>query len=268
MGGKIAVLIQPFELVIIGGAALGAFIISNPKPVIMKTFKCIGPLLKGPPHNKAAYLELLGLQFTLFKLLKSKGVLAIEAHVENPDESDLFQQFPKFYKDKHAVTFLCDYLRLMTLGSDKPHEMEELMDEEIEIHHHEQGTIAGAVQAVSEGLPALGIVAAVLGIIKTMGSISEPPEVLGKLIGGALVGTFLGVLLAYGFVGPFAASLKSIYDAESKYYECIKAGLLAHMHGYAPAISVEFARKTLMSNFRPTFYEVEEACAELPNPAA
>lgn len=264
MGGKLYVLWQPFELVIIGGAAVGAFIIANPMPVIKRTVAAMGSLLKGDPYTKEAYLELLSLLYTVFKLAKSKGMLALEQHIEKPDESTLWQKFPKFAADHHAMTFLCDYLRLLTLGSDNAHEMEALIDEEIETHHAEKGQICTALQGMADGMPALGIVAAVLGVIKTMGSISEPPEVLGKLIGAALVGTFLGVLLSYGFVGPMATALKARYDAETKYFQCIKAGLLAYMQGYAPAVAVEFARKALLSNVRPTFYEVEEAVAAVP----
>jgi chemotaxis protein MotA len=264
LGGKIAVLIQPFEVVIICGAALGAFIISNPKEVLSKTGAAIGAAMKGSKYDKQAYLELLGLQYTLFKLGRSKGPLALEQHLEAPEESAVFQAFPRIAADHHAMTFITDYLRLLTLGTDNPHELEALIDEEIETHHHEQSKISTAVQEVADGLPALGIVAAVLGVIKTMGSITEPPEVLGKLIGGALVGTFLGVLLAYGFVGPLAASLKALHDSETKYYMCIKAGLVAYLQGYAPAVCVEFARKALYSSVRPTFYEVEEATEAAP----
>ncbi len=162
------------------------------------------------------------------------------------------------------MTFLCDYLRMLTLGTDNPHEMENLIDAELETHHHENLGLSHAVQTMADGIPALGIVAAVLGIIKTMGAITEPPEVLGKLIGGALVGTFLGVFVAYGFVGPMALSLQNACDDDHKYYLCIKAGLLAHLQGYAPQVSIEFARKNLASHLRPTFYEVEEAVSELP----
>jgi chemotaxis protein MotA len=264
LGGHIAVLIQPFEVVIICGAALGAFIISNPKSVLSKTGSAIMSTLKGSKYDKQAYLELLGLQYTLFKLGRSKGPLALEQHLENPEESTVFQAFPRIAADHHAMTFITDYLRLLTLGTDNPHELESLIDEEIETHHHEQSKISTAVQEVADALPALGIVAAVLGVIKTMGAITEPPEVLGKLIGGALVGTFLGVLLAYGFVGPLAASLKALYDSETKYYMCIKAGLVAYLQGYAPAVCVEFARKALYSSVRPTFYEVEEATEAAP----
>jgi len=264
LGGHIELLIQPFELVIIGGAALGAFISANPKSVVITAFKSFGTLLRGSRYTKASYLELLSLLFTIFKLVKSKGALVIEQHVENPHESDIFKRFPIFARDHHALTFLCDYLRIMTLGTDNPHQMEELIETEIDTHHQELNQVSRAVQNVADGLPALGIVAAVLGVIKTMGAITEPPEILGGLIGAALVGTFLGVLLAYGFVGPTATALKGIHEAETKYLQCIKAGLLAHLQGCAPAVSVEFARKSLLSTVRPTFYEVEAACAEVP----
>lgn len=264
LGGHLAVLWQPFEVVIICGAAIGAFVVSNPKQLVFKTGKAIGQAVKGSPYNKQAYLELLSLLYALFKLGRSKGPLALEQHLENPDQSALFQAFPKFTSDHHAMTFLTDYLRLLTLGTDNPHELESLIDEEIETHHHEKLQMSTAIQTVADGLPALGIVAAVLGVIKTMGAITEPPEVLGKLIGGALVGTFLGVLLAYGFVGPLANSLKALYDAETKYYQCMKAGLVAYLQGYAPAVCVEFARKALFSTVRPTFFEVEDATASAP----
>lgn len=267
LGGHLYVLWQPFEFVIIGGAAVGSYIISNPKNILSKTGQAFGQLAKGPKHTKEHYLELLSLLYTLFKLAKSKGMLALESHVENPHESELFQRFPLFHSDHHAVTFLCDYLRMMVLGSENANEMETLIDEELETHHTEQLNLVGAFQSVADATPALGIVAAVLGVIHTMGSITEPPAVLGKLIGGALVGTFLGVLIAYGFVGPIASGLKAIYEAEGKYYQCIKVALLAHMNGYAPSVSVEFARKALYSHLRPTFYEVEEAVQALPSPS-
>jgi chemotaxis protein MotA len=263
-GGHLEVLFQPFELLIIGGAALGAFIIANPMPVLKRVAGAMGQLLKGSRYNKDSYLELLSLLYTVFKLAKSKGMLALEAHVEKPDESTLWQKFPGFAGDHHAMVFLCDYLRLLTLGTDNPHEMEALIDEELETHHSEQHQIVSAITNVADGMPALGIVAAVLGVIHTMGSINEPPSVLGHLIGAALVGTFLGVLMSYGFIAPMAQSLKATYDAEHKYYLCIKAGLLAYLNGYAPAVAVEFARKALLSNVRPSFYEVEEATAALP----
>jgi chemotaxis protein MotA len=263
-GGHPGVLWQPFELLIILGAAAGGFVTANRKPVLAGTSKAVMGLLKAEKYDKKAYLELLSLLYAVFKMAKTKGALALEQHVEKPEESSLFQQYPKFHHDHHAVVFLCDYLRLLTLGTDNHHEMESLMDQEIETHHEEEHAIVNAIQTIADGLPALGIVAAVLGVIHTMGSITEPPAVLGELIGGALVGTFCGVLFAYGFVGPIAGAVRSRSDAEVKYYLCIKAGLLAYMQGYAPAVAVEFARKSLNSDVRPTFYEVEEAVEAAP----
>jgi len=264
MGGKIYVLWQPFEVVIIVGSAIGAYVIGNSGPVLKGTLGAIKASMRGPAYKKESYVELLGVLYQVFKLAKTKGNLALEQHIENPGESSLFQQFPNFSQNESALNFLCDYLRMITLGAENPMELETLMDEEIETHHHEHTQIASAIQTMADGMPALGIVAAVLGVIKTMGSISEPPEVLGKLIGGALVGTFLGVWLSYGFLAPIATKAMATYDAEAKYLQCIKAGLLAHLHGSAPAVSVEFARKALLSHDRPSFYELEEAVEALP----
>ena len=267
LGGHLGVLWQPFEVVIICGSALGAYIIANPKSVLTKTGKALGAALGGQKFNKEQYLELLSLLYQLFKVAKTKGMLTLEQHIEKPDSSTIFQQFPGIYQNPVALTFICDYLRLISLGSEDPHTLEDLMDEEIEAAHQESLQVATALQTTADAMPALGIVAAVLGVIKTMGAISEPPEVLGRLIGGALVGTFLGVWLSYGFLAPIATSLKTMSDSEIKYFQCIKAGLLAHLHGYAPAVSIEFARKTLFSEVRPDFYELEETTQALP-PAA
>ena len=204
------------------------------------------------------------MQFSLYKLVQSKGILALEQHIENPEESTLFARFPTFAKNHHAVEFVCDYLRMVTLGSNNVHEMEALMDEELETHHQENERVVNAIQALADGTPALGIVAAVLGVIHTMGAISEPPEVLGHMIGGALVGTFFGVFVAYGFFGPFAQSLRNIYEAEDKYFLSLKVGLLAHISGQVPVMAIEFARKALMSEDRPSFAEIDEATANLP----
>jgi chemotaxis protein MotA len=262
--GDLRVLFQPVEFVIILGAAVGAFIIGNTKSNIRQVFKGLKRALKGPTFKKADYVELLSVLYQLFKLAKTKGMLALEQHVEKPDESALFNQFPKFLKDHHAVEFLCDYLRMMTLGTENPNEVETLMDAELETHHNELHGASHAMQTMADGMPALGIVAAVLGVIVTMGSITEPPKVLGELIGAALVGTFFGVLVSYGFIAPLANAIKGVDEADAKYYQCMKAGLLAHMQGYPPAVSVEFARKVLLSTERPNFYEVEQAVSALP----
>jgi chemotaxis protein MotA len=264
VGGHLAVLWQPYEFIIILGAAFGAYIIGNSTAVLKQTLSVFGTLLKGPKYNKAAYVELLGMQFSLYKLVQSKGILALEQHIENPAESTLFARFPTFASNHHAVEFVCDYLRMVTLGSNNVHEMEALMDEELETHHQENERLVNAMQALADGTPALGIVAAVLGVIHTMGAISEPPEVLGHMIGGALVGTFFGVFVAYGFFGPFAQSLRNTYEAEAKYFLSLKVGLLAHISGQVPVMAIEFARKALMSEDRPSFAEIDEATANLP----
>jgi chemotaxis protein MotA len=263
-GGNIVVLMQPFEALIILGAAMGAFVIGNTGPVLKQATKVFGTLMRGPRYNKAAHIELLGVQFSIFKLVQSRGILALEPHIEDPENSSIFQNFPTFAKNHHAVEFMCDYLRMVTLGTRNQHEIEALIDEELETHHQEQERLVSAIQALADGTPALGIVAAVLGVIHTMGAINQPPAVLGEMIGGALVGTFLGVFCSYGFFGPMAQSLHNIYEAEGKYWLSMKAGLLAHVSGYPPAIAIEFARKALMSEVRPTFIEVEEATAGLP----
>ncbi len=263
MGGHLMVLWQPFEAVIILGAALGAFIIGNTKAILKQTLGIFTTLFKGPRYNKQSYVELLGLQFSIFKLVQAKGLLALEQHIENPHQSDLFARFPTFAANHHAVEFMCDYLRMITLGTYAVHELESLIDEELETHHQEQERLVNAIQSMADATPALGIVAAVLGVIKTMGSITQPPEVLGHLIGGALVGTFLGVFCAYGFFGPMAQALRNIHSAESKYFLSMKAGLLAHVAGYAPVIAVEFARKAVMSEDRPSFAEIDRATADL-----
>lgn len=262
-GGHMEVLFQPFEFLIILGAAFGSFMIGNPKDVVLGVGKSIGLILKGTRHNKATYLEVLSMMYTIFRLAKTKGDLALESHVEKPSESPLFQRFPGFMNDHHTLEFLCDYLRLLTLGTNNSHEVETIIDAEIEAHHHELHARSGAVTNIGDALPALGIVAAVLGVIHTMGSITEPPEVLGHLIGGALVGTFFGVLVAYGFVTPIANNLAAVFDTETVYLNCIKTGLLAHMQGYAPQVSIEFARKGLPGSIRPTFAELEDTISNM-----
>jgi chemotaxis protein MotA len=254
----------PMEGSIILGTGIGAYVIANRADVLRHTVKALPRIFAPPRYSKDSYLELLSLLYTAFKLAKTKGMLALEQHVENPGESALFQRFPRFMNDQSSLVFLCDYLRLLTLGTDNPHEVEALLDEEIDTHRHELQHVPGALQVLADAMPALGIVAAVLGVIKTMGVIDQPAAVIGASIGGALVGTFLGVLLGYGFIGPMATMLKNDAEAEVRYLYCMKAGILAHMQGYAPAVSVEFARKTLSAEVRPTFYEVETTVSSLP----
>lgn len=258
-GGNLGVLYQPTEFLIIVGAAVGSFLISNPTKVVKKALKSLKLLFKGVPFKKADYQELLVMLYTVFKLMKSKGLLELEQHIENPHESALLTQFPKFLSNHHAVDFFCDYLRLMTMGIDDHYQIEDQMDRDLDSHHLETERAANAWINMGDAMPALGIVAAVLGVIITMGSITEPPEVLGHLIGAALVGTFLGVLLAYGFVTPMGRAIGTFYHDEGLYYNVIKIGLIAHLKGNAPAVSVEFARNVIPHNERPSFKDVEDA---------
>ena len=257
--GHLPALWQPFEFIIIVGAAIGAFIIGNPKTVLKAVGKEFPKVFKGPKFGKPAFVELLVMMNVVFKLAKSKGAMALETHVENPEDSAIFQQYPTFLHDHHAVEFFCDFFRMLIMGADNPHEMEALMEARIEVHHHESLEVSHAIQGMADGMPALGIVAAVLGVIHTMGSITEPPEVLGHLIGGALVGTFLGVLISYGFVAPMSQMLKSVADSEVRYYICLKSGIVAYMQGYAPVMAVEAARMVLEEQNQPSFSDVEKA---------
>lgn len=256
----------PGEFVIIMGCAFSAFLIANSGDVIKASGKYMSALTKPAAYSKADYVELLSMLFTVFKLARTKGWLALEAHIENPDESDLFAQFPTFKADHHALVFLCDYLRIISLGNDDPGQISGLMSEEIHTIEHHEHHPGHAVHHMGEGIPALGIVAAVLGVIKTMGSISEPPEVLGKMIGGALVGTFMGVWLSYAFVGPIALAMTAKAETKIMYYKCMKVGIIAFLKGAAPQVAVEFSRKFLPHDVQPSFQELEEILNELPAP--
>ncbi len=268
-GGKMEPILKalPFEILIIGGAAIGAFLIANTGHVIKSTLKNMNCMVKAEEHNKESYMELLSVLYMIFKLARTKGWLSLENHIEEPEESSLFQQFPGFAGNHHALLFLCDYLRIISLGNENAHEIEALMDEEIETLEHEFMHPSHAVTTMADGVPALGIVAAVLGVIKTMGSISEPPEVLGKMIGGALVGTFLGVFLAYGFIGPLGGALGARGESKILYYRAIKVSMIAFLNGAAPQVAVEFSRKFLPHHLQPTFLELEEKLNELPSPS-
>lgn len=254
----------PGEIVIIMGCAVSAFLIANSMDVIKGSARYMSALTKPSAYSKDDYTELLCMMFAVFKLARSKGWLAIEQHIENPEESELFKTFPTFQHNHHAIVFFCDYLRIISLGNENPFQLEALMDAEIEVIAHHEGHPGHAVQAMADGIPALGIVAAVLGVIKTMASISEPPEVLGKLIGGALVGTFLGVWLSYAFVAPIAGAMTAKAETEVTYYKCLKTGIIAFLNGAAPQVAVEFPRKLLPHDVQPTFQELEEKLNETP----
>lgn len=265
MGGHLAVLVQPFEAVIIFGSGVSAFLVGNPPKVFKAALGRLAGFIKGPHYKKQDYLELLLVQYQIFRLMKQKGALAVETHIEAPEESSIFTEFPNFLKNHHGVDFFCDYIRLITMGNDNPMELESLMEQEIDVHHTEEHAISHSLAALGESFPALGIVAAVLGVIHTMGAISEPPEILGHLIGGALVGTFLGILLSYGWFSPLANLIGQMIAEESTYLVCLKAGIIAHLKGYAPQVSVEYARKALVSHMRPSFSELEQEFDNLPS---
>ena len=265
-GGTFDVIIKaaPFELMMIGGAGVGAFLIGNSMGGIKGGLGGFGKAMAGSKWKGQDYKDLLALLFVLTKTMKTKGVVAIEPHIENPKDSKVFQNYPKILKDHFATDLICDTLRMMTMNLEDPHQVEEIIEKQIEKHHHEAHEGAHAIQNLADGLPALGIVAAVLGIIKTMGAISMPPEYLGKLIGSALVGTFLGVFLAYGFVGPFAARIGSVIDEEGQFYKIIKDVLVSHLHGNAAQISVEIGRGNIPTSMQPSFSDMEEALNNAP----
>ncbi|WP_426051379.1 flagellar motor stator protein MotA [Brevundimonas sp. SL161] len=269
-GGKFEVIIHaaPHELMAIGGSAIAAFLISNSIGVVKSAMGGLGKAFAGPKWKKQDYKDLLSLLFALTKTMKSKGVIALEGHIEKPGESTIFQKYPKVMKDHFAIDFICDTLRMMTMNLEDPHQIEDAMEKQLEKHHHEAAGAPHALQNMADALPALGIVAAVLGVIKTMGSITEPPEILGGMIGGALVGTFMGVFLAYGLVGPLAARLQAIVDEEAAFYKIIQSVLVAHLHGNAAQISVEIGRGDIPSSAQPSFMEMEEHLAANPPEAA
>jgi chemotaxis protein MotA len=257
---------MPGEFVIIFGCAIAAFLVANDSVAIKGVMSYFSALTKPSAYAKDDYIELLSMLFSVFKLARTKGWLALEQHIENSHDSTLFSQFPKFHHNHHALVFLCDYLRIISLGKENPHELGDLMDIEIETLEAHEAHAGHAVQTMADGIPALGIVAAVLGVIKTMSSISEPPEVLGGMIGGALVGTFLGVWLSYGMVAPIAGAMTHKAHTQIMYYKCIKVAIIAFLNGSAPQVAVEFARKFLPHDVQPTFQELETKLNELPAP--
>lgn len=265
-GGKFDIIAHaaPHELMCIFGAAVGAFMLGNKGSVIKATLKDLKKVFAGPKWKAQDYKDLLALLFTILKLVRTKGMIALEQHIENPEQSPIFQQYPKIMHDHFAVEFICDTLRMITMSFEDPHQVEDMMEKQLEKHHHEIAAPQHAIQSMADGIPALGIVAAVLGVIKTMASISEPVEILGGMIGGALVGTFLGVFLAYGFIGPMASKLGQIYDQDHLFFSIIRAVLVSHLQGNAPQVSVEIGRGNVPTLYQPSFQEMEQYLQNLP----
>ncbi|WP_394180903.1 flagellar motor stator protein MotA [Yoonia maritima] len=268
-GGKMAIILKtlPFEMIMICGAAIGAFTISNDGSAIKHTLKDIGKVFKGPKWNAQDYSDVLCLLFELIRVARSNPV-ALESHIEEPENSAIFGKYPKILSDAESVALICDTLRSASMNYDDPHQVEEVLEKRIEATLHHKMHSTHALQTVADGLPALGIVAAVLGVIKTMGSIDQPPEVLGKLIGGALVGTFLGVFLAYGLVAPFSTKVKAVIEEDAHFHQLIREVLVANLHAHAPNICVEVGRQNMPGSLRPSFSDMENALKATKQSAA
>ena len=257
-GGHLGALLQPIELLMIGGAAGGAFLVGNNSKAIKATLKALPTVFKGSTYTKALYMELMSLLFEILTKSRKEGLMSIEGDIEEPESSPIFSKYPGVLADHHLIEFMTDYLRLMVSGNMDAFQIENLMDNEIETHHHEGEIPVHCIAKLGDGMPAFGIVAAVMGVVHTMESVGIPPSELGMLIAHALVGTFLGILLAYGFVGPLSSVLEQKLHESTKIYQCVKVTLLASLNGYAPALSIEFGRKVLFSTERPSFLELEE----------
>lgn len=265
-GGKMDIVLHalPFEGMMIGGAALGALVISNSISVIKKAGAGVGKVIKGPKWKGQDYNDLLALMYELTRLYKAKGILALDDHIENPENSEIFKRYPKISRDHFALDLIRDSFRMLSLQFDDKYATEDIINRKIKKHHHEALEAAHAIQSMADGLPAIGIVAAVLGVIKTMSSIDQPPEVLGAMIGGALVGTFLGVFLAYCIVQPISGRLTQIEDEDGAFYHVIRDIFVAMVGGNPPNICVEMGRGNIPTRMQPDFYEVEAAQRELP----
>jgi len=258
-GGNPAALMQPSELVVILGTAAGTVLVSTPGPVLKHTFTRLQAVVKPSPYSRALYLDSLRLLFELFQIARKDGLVAIESHIEKPKDSALFKRFPTVMHDHHAVDFLCDSLRLVLVGSVPPHDLEGLMDAEIDVHHEQVAKPVGVLQKVADALPGIGIVAAVLGIVVTMGAIAGPIEEIGHHVAAALTGTFMGVLFAYGFLGPLSTSLEHVNSSEARYYHFLKSAVVAFAKGFSPIVATEFARRSIFADERPSFSEMEGA---------
>ena len=258
--GQLGVLVQPAELVIIGGAAIGTLLVANPLPVVIKIIKGMIGVLKPSPYGKAFYLETLKMLSELFNYARKNGLVKLEGDVEDPHKSAVFATYPKFLKNHHAVDFVCDTLRMSISGGVGHFELDQMMELDMEVHHHEVNTPVQALNTMADSLPGLGIVAAVLGVVITMGALGGPPEEIGHKVAAALVGTFLGILLCYGVFGPLAASMTKGNDAEAQYYHCLRVALISFIRGAAPIHAIEFARRAIPSDVRPSFKDMEAGC--------
>ncbi|MGO4707438.1 flagellar motor stator protein MotA [Microvirga sp. 2MCAF38] len=259
MGGHLAVIWQPWEFVIIGGIAVGTYIVANPIPIVIDTGRASAEALKGSVPKRGEYLSLLGLLYALMRELRTKPRNEVEGHIDAPQDSDIFNNFPGILKDRDLTLFICDYVRLIIIGNARPHEIEALMEEEIATHRRDKLKPYSTLTTVAEALPALGIVAAVLGIVKAMGALDQSPQVLGSLIGAALVGTFAGIFMSYAILSPLAQKIKSTREKQCRVYVIVKQTLIAFMNGALPQIAVEHGRKAISSADRPTIDEVEAA---------
>jgi len=258
--GNLKVLIQPAELVIIGGAAIGTLLIANPLPVVMKIVKTILGVLSSGKYNKARYLETLKMLNDLFSQARKGGMVSLESHIEEPDNSELFKKYESFLKNHHAVHFLCDTLRTALSGTVSHYDLDQLIETDLDVHHKESHKPVSALTTVADALPGLGIVAAVLGVVITMGALGGPPSEIGHKVAAALVGTFLGILLCYGFLSPLAVNMTNANEAEGQYYNCLRVGMIAFVRGAAPILAVEFSRRSIPAEVRPSFKEMEDAC--------
>jgi len=258
--GNLKVLMQPAELVIIFGAAIGTVLIANPLAVVIRMAKGIGGVFAGNRFTKAFYLENLKMLNEVFSYARKSGMAKLESDVEEPEKSALFSKYKSFVKDHHAVFFVCDTLRMSISGGVTPFDLDQMMEQDMEVHHREAGAPVTALSTMADSLPGLGIVAAVLGVVITMGAIGGPPEEIGHKVAAALVGTFLGILLCYGLFGPLAGSMTKINDAESEYYNVLRVAVISFIKGLPPIMAVEFARRNIPSGSRPSFKEMEKNC--------
>lgn len=257
--GNLQVLIQPAELIIIGGAGIGTLLIANPLPVIMKIFKAMLGVLSSDKYNKDRYLKTLRMLNDLFKKGRKGGISNLESDIEEPESSELFKAYPEVLKDHHVLHFICDTVRTGISGTVSHFDLDQMIELDLEVHHREMSVPVNALTTVADALPGLGIVAAVLGVVITMGSLGGPPEEIGRKVAAALVGTFLGILLCYGFLSPLAASITKSNDSEFHYYHCLRTGLIAFFRGAAPILAVEFSRRSIPAAVRPSFKEMEDS---------